>query len=164
MEAQAQGQERTNYERTWLEPAAADVWAHFLTVTHQLEQKLERHLQANHGLSHTQYEILVRLADSPDGAIRMSDLAENLVTAKSAVTYQVGKMCKAGLIERFACPLDARATYVRLTSDGEQLLSKVAPCHLDLVKRLVFADLTCEEANQLTEILSRWQKKLKAEE
>lgn len=152
------------YERQWLEPSAADVWEHFLNVTHQLEQKLERNLQATHGISHTQYEILVRLADSPNGAIRMSDLAENLVTAKSAVTYQVGKLCNAGIVERFSCTYDARATYVRLTEAGGTLLDQVAPKHLELVRQLVFEDLTCEEANQLTEILTRWQSRLKTAE
>lgn len=150
------------YERQWLEPSSADVWEHFLNVTHQLEQKLERNLQATHGISHTQYEILVRLADSPHGAIRMSDLAENLVTAKSAVTYQVGKLCNAGIVERFSCTYDARATYVQLTEAGQALLDQVAPKHLELVRQLVFEDLTCDEAIQLTEILTRWQSRLKS--
>ncbi|THV39516.1 MarR family winged helix-turn-helix transcriptional regulator [Glycomyces buryatensis] len=145
-----------NFQSRWLAPGVDDVWNQFLTVTHRLEHQIDRRLQDNHGITHTQYEILVRLADAPKHALRMSDLAERIVTAKSAVTYQIGKLADMGLVERHKCESDNRGVWVKLTDAGRERLEKAAPCILSLVRELFLDAITCDQADELNKLLETW--------
>lgn len=144
-------------EERWLTAPQARAWSQFIRTSQRLEQRLDRELKAAHDLSHTQYEILVRLAepDTPSGNVRMTDLAADLVTVKSAATYQIGQLVERGLVARVKCPDDARSTYVTLTDAGHELLEKVAPDHLSRVRDLFLDGLSDEELGTLTDVLDR---------
>ena len=145
-----------DFESQWLAPDVNAVWARFLNVTHRLEHQIDRRLQDHHGITHTQYEILVRLADSDDRAMRMSDLADSIVTAKSAVTYQVNRLSERGLVERNKCERDNRGTWVRLTPAGTECLEQAAPCILALVRELFLDAINCDQAADLDKLLQTW--------
>ncbi|WP_035735559.1 MarR family winged helix-turn-helix transcriptional regulator [Glycomyces arizonensis] len=149
-----------DFESRWLAPEVNAVWTQFLTVTHRLEQQIERRLQDYHGISHTQYEVLVRLADADGARLRMSELAERIVTAKSAATYQVKRLADMGLAETFKCEEDNRATWVVLTDAGRERLEETAPCILSLVRELFLDSLDCHQAAELTELLTTWSANL----
>ncbi|WP_199042164.1 MarR family winged helix-turn-helix transcriptional regulator [Glycomyces salinus] len=151
-----------SFEGRWLAPEVSGVWNQFLTVTHRLEQRIDRRLQDYHGITHTQYEILVRLADAERSALRMSDLAERIVTAKSAVTYQVNKLADMGLVERNKCDSDNRGTWVALTEPGRERLEQAAPCILSLVRELFLDSINCDQARELTKLLETWSANLDA--
>jgi DNA-binding MarR family transcriptional regulator len=145
-----------SFESRWLSPEVNAVWTQFLTVTHRLEHQIDRRLQEQHDLTHTQYEILVRLADAEHSAMRMSDLAERIVTAKSAVTYQVGKLGERGLVERSRCDSDGRGVWVTLTDEGRTRLEAAAPCILSLVRELFLDTMNCSQAAELSKLLGQW--------
>ncbi|WP_100446248.1 MarR family winged helix-turn-helix transcriptional regulator [Glycomyces xiaoerkulensis] len=149
-----------SFEGRWLSPEVNSVWNRFLTVTHRLEQRIDRRLQDFHGITHTQYEILVRLADAEDQAMRMGELAGRIVTAKSAVTYQVGKLGEMDLVERFKCEADSRGTWVKLTGAGRERLEQAAPCILSLVRELFLDSINCDQALELTKLLETWSANL----
>ncbi|WP_035699382.1 MarR family winged helix-turn-helix transcriptional regulator [Glycomyces tenuis] len=142
-----------DFESRWLSPEVNAVWTQFLTVTHRLEQRIERRLQEHHGISHTQYEIMVRLADADGDHLRMSELAERIVTAKSAVTYQAKRLADMGLVETHKCDHDNRATWVTLTAAGRGRLEEAGPCILSLVREVFLDSLDCDQATALTKIL-----------
>ena len=54
---------------------------------------------AEHGISLTEYEILVRLSESTGRRMRMALLADALCHSRSRVTHTVTRMEKAGLSE-----------------------------------------------------------------
>lgn len=149
-----------DFESRWLAPDVNAVWARFLHVTHRLEHQIDRRLQELHGITHTQYEILVRLADSEDRAMRMSDLADRIVTAKSAVTYQVNKLSDLGLAERHKCDRDNRGVWVKLTPAGLERLEEAAPCILSLVRELFLDAINCDQAAELDKLLGTWSDNL----
>ncbi|GIG68270.1 MarR family winged helix-turn-helix transcriptional regulator [Phytomonospora endophytica] len=144
-------------EERWLTEAQARAWSQFIRTSQRLEQRLDRDLKSGHDLSHTQYEILVRLADpgTATGNVRMSDLAADLVTAKSAATYQIGQLVERGLVARVKCAEDARTTYVTLTDAGRELLGRAAPDHLGRVRELFLDGLSAAELEMLTDALDR---------
>lgn len=144
-------------EERWLTASQARAWSQFIRTSQRLEQRLDRELKAAHDLSHTQYEILVRLAEpgTPTGNVRMTDLADDLVTVKSAATYQIGQLVDRGLVARVKCPDDARSTYVTLTDAGRELLDQVAPGHLSRVRDLFLDGLSPDELETLTDVLDR---------
>jgi DNA-binding MarR family transcriptional regulator len=149
-----------DFESRWLAPDVNAVWTRFLHVTHRLEHQIDRRLQDNHGLTHTQYEILVRLADADERAMRMSELADRIVTAKSAVTYQVNKLTEMGLVDRHKCDRDNRGTWVKLTPAGLERLEQAAPCILSLVRGLFLDAINCDQAEELDKLLGTWSDNL----
>lgn len=149
-----------DFESRWLAPEANAVWTRFLHVTHRLEHQIDRRLQEHHEITHTQYEILVRLADADESALRMSDLADRIVTAKSAVTYQVNKLSEMGLVDRHKCEYDNRGVWVKLTDAGRERLEQAAPCILSLVRALFLDAINCDQAAELDKLLGIWSDNL----
>ena len=57
-----------------------------------------------------------------------------------------------GLVERFPCPEDGRATNARLTETGWDAVVAAAPGHVATVRRNVLDPLTSEQVAQLRDI------------
>ena len=60
-------------ETRWLDAEEQQAWRTYLRAVRLLDEELRRGLE-QHGLSHPEYEILVRLSESPDLTLRMSEL------------------------------------------------------------------------------------------
>ena len=135
-------------EPRWLSAAEMRAWQAFLTAGALLDRRLDQQLRQEAGLSHAQYEILVRLAAAPGGELRMTDLAGALYT-KSGLTYQITQLEKAGLVCRGASPGDVRGVVAALTDAGRQRLAQAAPGHVAAVRALLIDVLT---ADQLTAV------------
>lgn len=135
----------------------AQAWSQFLRTSQRLEHQLDRALRSGHGVSHTQYEILVNLADpgTEHGNLCMTDLADRLATAKSAITYQVNQLVDRGLVERVKAAADQRNVIVRLTPEGLALLEEVAPAHLDRVRRWFIDQMAPGQLTELRDALER---------
>lgn len=146
----------------WLDQAEMAAWRAFLTTSHLLERRIEEHLKAAAGLTHPQYEILVRLAEAPGRRLRMTELAREVVVSKSALTYQVGGLEKAGLVERLTCPSDDRGVLARLTSAGADLLERVAPAHLEIVRDYLVDRLSRAELLAMTTAMRKTEEALRA--
>jgi DNA-binding MarR family transcriptional regulator len=101
---------------------------------------------AQHDLSAIEFEILLRLGRSPDGQLRMTDLAAQTSLTASGVTRVVDRLERSGLVARTACPSDRRSLYTVITTSGRKRLEGVLPGHLELIdewftSRLSPADL-----------------------
>ena len=129
-------------ETQWLSAAEMRAWQAFLAAGALLDRRLDQQLRQDAGLSHVQYEILVRLAAAPGGELRMTDLAGALYTSKSGLTYQVTQLEKAGLVARRSCPSDVRGVIAVLTEAGRRKLEQAAPGHVALVRELLIDVLT----------------------
>jgi DNA-binding MarR family transcriptional regulator len=90
---------------------------------------------AAHGISSADFEVLLRLARSPGGRLRMSDLAAQAGLSTSGVTRVVDRLERAALVGRQTCSSDRRVSYAVITGAGEGLLAEVVPPHLDDVQR-----------------------------
>lgn len=88
-----------------------------------------------HGLSIVEFEVLMRLARSPDRQLRMTDLAAQTSLSTSGVTRVVDRMERAGLLCRRACPEDRRSSFAVVTGAGMQRLHETLPGHLELIER-----------------------------
>ncbi|PZG17763.1 MarR family winged helix-turn-helix transcriptional regulator [Nonomuraea aridisoli] len=146
----------------WLDQTEMAAWRAFLTTSHLLERRIEEQLKATAGLTHPQYEILVRLAAAPGRRLRMTELAEGVVASKSALTYQVGRLEEAGLVERTTCPDDDRGVLAVLTPAGAELLEKVAPGHLEIVREYLIDRLSREELRAMTSAMRKTEAALRS--
>jgi len=129
----------------WLDDEEMRAWHAFLATSALLDRRLDQQLREEVDLSHLQYEILVRLSMAEGNALRMSDLADQLLNSKSGLTYQVSQLEKAGLVHRAPCTFDVRGVYAALTEKGLELLERAAPGHVALVRELLIDVLTREQ-------------------
>jgi DNA-binding MarR family transcriptional regulator len=136
-------------------------WRAFLSTSHLLERRIEEQLKATAGLTHPQYEILVRLADAPGRQMRMTELARGVVVSKSALTYQIGQLERAGLVERTTCPSDERGVLAVLTEAGVSCLERVAPGHLEVVRAYLIDRLTRGELETMTTAMCKTEQALR---
>ncbi|HEV7626520.1 MAG TPA: MarR family transcriptional regulator [Streptomyces sp.] len=144
----------------WLSEREMAAWRGFLQASNRVGHHLEQQLKDDSGLSHPQYEILVRLGDAPDGEIRMTELARSLITSKSGLTYQVGQLEKRGLVRRRSCNSDVRGVFAVLTNEGRRTLGDAAPGHVAAVREVLIDVLDAEELELLAKGLGRVARRL----
>ena len=128
-------------------------WRVFLRAHAQITRKLEADLLAEHDLPLPSYDVLLQLAESPGRRLRMTELADRVLLSRSGLTRLVDRLERERLVERAACPNDARGTHAVLTDAGLDRLRSAAPTHLRGVSEHVTSRLTHEELEQLRELM-----------
>jgi len=118
-----------------------------------LLRQLDRDLTA-HGLNGRDYEIMVELSEAPEHRLRMTDLADATSQSRSRLSHQITRMEKRGLVRRDDCEGDKRGTFAVLTKAGFDAIERVAPYHVEQVRRHYIDRLT---AAQQEEIRSAFQ-------
>ncbi|MEU7836378.1 MarR family transcriptional regulator [Nonomuraea sp. NPDC049129] len=148
-------------DTAWLDKTEMAAWRAFLSTSHLLERRIEEQLKAAAGLTHPQYEVLARLADAPGRQMRMTELARGVVVSKSALTYQIGQLEKAGLVERTTCPSDERGVLAVLTEAGVHCLERVAPGHVEVVRAYLIDRMTRGELETMTTAMRKTEQALR---
>lgn len=148
-------------EPRWLDVDEMAAWNAFVEAGNLVNRRVEQQLREQAGLSHPQYEILVRLSAAPEGEIRMSELAQLVVTSKSGLTYQVTQLEKAGLVGRRTCETDDRGVIASLTEAGRRKLEETAPGHVELVREHLIDVLDRDQLRALTDALGVVSRKLR---
>jgi len=82
----------------------------------------------------------------------MTGLASRTNATLPRLSHVVRRLEERGLVARFACPDDARATNVRLTSAGWDKVRETAPGHVANVRAHVIDALTPEQVGQMSAI------------
>ena len=148
-------------EPRWLDARERAAWEGFLAVSAILDRRLDQQLKNDAGLSHSQYEVLVRLSTVPDGELRMTELASAALTSKSGLTYQVAQLEKAGLVRRSSCAGDERGVVATLTEEGWRRLRAAAPGHVTIVRELFLDGLTHKQFAGLAEGIDALRQRLR---
>jgi DNA-binding MarR family transcriptional regulator len=139
----------------WLTAEEQRVWRRWLTLNAQLSATLQRELQDDAGLSTQDYEVLVHLTDSPEGRMRVTDLARLMQWERSRVSHHVTRMERRRLVQRVECAEDGRGAFVVITPQGRAAIEQAAPGHVNTVRRLVFDALTTEEVDAFATIIEK---------
>ncbi|MFQ6394462.1 MarR family winged helix-turn-helix transcriptional regulator [Nocardia sp. KC 131] len=134
----------------WLNEREMRTWQGFLAAGALVGREIEQQLKQE-GLSHTQYEVLVRLAAAPEGRLRMTELADALYTSKSGLSYQVTQLEKSDLVRREPCETDVRGVIAILTEHGRGRLEQIAPGHVATVRRVLIDMLTSEQQDAIAD-------------
>lgn len=122
----------------------------FTGLTNRFAAQFEQHR-----LSSVEFEVLLRLARSPQNRLRMTDLSGQTSLSTSGVTRVVDRMDREGLIRREACASDRRSSYAVITEAGIKRLEDVLPGHLDLMQQWFIGQLSPAELDQMMESLRR---------
>ena len=97
-------------------------WRLMLLTFARLSRRLDDELRSEHDLSLPEYEALLRIAESPNGRLRMSQLASEVELSKSGVTRLIDRLVDDGFVQRCQCSHDARGAEAVLTPDGQERL------------------------------------------
>src|SRR4051794_23769473 len=132
-------------ESPWLNEKQQRAWRGWLAVNARLPAALHKQLQEDSGLSLPDFDVLVKLTDTPDGKVRILALAHALGWERSRLSHHIKRMETRGLIEREECPDDGRGAFVALTTAGRAAIERAAPEHAKTVRNLVFDSLSDNE-------------------
>ena len=136
----------------WLSDEEQQVWRAFLGANKLVFEQLDRELQQGAGIPHAYYEILVRLSEAPERALRMSALADRSQSSRSRLSHAVSRLEENGWVVRRSCADDKRGQVAHLTDAGFAALAAAAPGHVESVRKHVFDPLTQEQQEQLRTI------------
>jgi DNA-binding MarR family transcriptional regulator len=140
-------------QRVWLTATQQRTWLNYIQVYLRLEYEMNRQLQADSGISLSDYTVMTALSQEPRRRLQSSRLATRIGWERSRLSHQLRRMETRGLVERIASESDGRATDAKLTPQGWRLLQSAAPKHVALVRSLFFADLDDRAADRLGDLL-----------
>src|SRR3954464_12399033 len=116
---------------------------------------VDAELPSEHGLGVTTYEVLMYLADAPDGRMRMHGLASSVLLSRSGLTRLVDRPDGEGYIQRQGRESGARGAWAVLTPAGRSKLTEARRTHLDGVRHHFLEHLSDEELDALGGVWER---------
>jgi DNA-binding MarR family transcriptional regulator len=136
----------------WLDTGEMAAWVRLAAVLELLPAALDAQLRRDAQLTHFDYYVLAMLSEAPGHTLRMTALAERTTASLARLSHVVQRLEARGLLERFPCPEDRRATNARLTAAGRDKVQQSAPGHVATVREYVIDALTGEQVAQLGQI------------
>ena len=101
-------------------------------------------------MSLPEYEILVQLSEAPGRRLRMSELADRVVSSRSRITHTVGRMEERGLVHREAVRRRRPRRLVRAHGRWLRTCSRrPRPGHVETCGRIMFDPLAPEDVDAL---------------
>jgi len=97
-----------------------------LETNARLSRKLGIELESSCELPLAWFDVLLQLRRSPDGHLKMNEIAEAIVHSSGGTTRLVDRIEEAGLVARQSCPSDRRAIHVAITETGNAKLDEGA--------------------------------------
>ena len=136
----------------WLTREELAAWVRLAAVVELLPGVLDSQLRRDAELTNFDYYVLAMLSEAPGRTLRMTALAGQTNATLPRLSHVVKRLEDRGLVERFPCPQDGRATNARLTEAGWRKVVAAAPGHVEAVREHVIDALTPEQIGQLTAI------------
>ena len=141
-------------QAAWVGPEAM-AWEGLLEAARRLRRGAEEALLEEFDLSISMLGITGRLSLAPARTLRQSALAEAMGLSLSRVSRVIDLLEQRGLLERRACPSDARATNVRLTRRGGSLTRRAQRSLAGYVQANFFDQLEPGEVETLAAVFTR---------
>jgi DNA-binding MarR family transcriptional regulator len=138
-----------------LDEAELAAWRGLLRVHAALVKELDAALEASHGLPLTSYEVLRSLRKSPDGKLRMAELAEHALLSRSGMTRLIDRLEREGMVGRTTCDKDGRGCYAVLTERGRAAVDEARATYVDVVRSSFVRHFSLDEMQELAGLLAR---------
>ncbi len=136
-------------------PLEQAAWGGLLGTHGRLLKAIDANLQQRHGISHVQFEALLRLSWTPDRRMRIQDLAEQSILSPSGMSRAVARLEQLGYVERTPAAEDGRGAYAVLTGAGSQQFEAALRTHVAFVRAAFLDELADDELEQLAGVWRR---------
>ena len=120
-----------------------------------LWDRINTRLHQEHDLSLAFFESLYFIGHSPDGSLRVGDLARALRITVGATSKLVDRIEATGLIRRELDAHDRRASRVALTDAGRQRLAGASTSYTAELASVLDATLSADEQHLLHNLIRR---------
>ena len=130
-------------------------WVRFLRAHAATTRELGARLEADHGLTMSDYDVLIQLYFAEGHAMRRVDIARQVLLTASGITRLLDGLERCGLVAKKACASDARVSYAVLTEEGVRKVEAARDTHLADVEELFGSRFSPQEREQLGELLGR---------
>jgi DNA-binding MarR family transcriptional regulator len=143
-----------------LPPEKRAAWLGFLRAHAAVVKGLDADLIANFGIPLSAFHVLFGVAQSEEGFLRMSEVAEQARLSPSRASRVVSELERRGLLERRPCSSDTRVVYAAITDAGRALAAKLERIHFEGIERRFFSALSGAQVAALAEL---WPRVLEAQ-
>ncbi|MFO7572017.1 MAG: MarR family winged helix-turn-helix transcriptional regulator [Gaiellaceae bacterium] len=135
--------------------SAIQAFAGLLRAHATATRQLNAQLVGEHGLTLSDYEVLLRLGRAPDRRMRRVDLADQVLLTASGITRLLDGLESAGYVERGSCDADRRVVYAVLTDAGLAKLRSASMSHVEQIDALFGERLDETELAELADLLQK---------
>jgi DNA-binding MarR family transcriptional regulator len=139
------------HPRTELEPGRADalrLWSAVASAHAALDELLDADRDCP-VLGSDAVEVLLPLAEAPEGRLRMHELAMRSHLTPSGLTRRIDRLIDDGLVARDRCGSDRRGAYAVLTERGRAELQQALPHHARILGEMIAARLDAAAVDRL---------------
>jgi len=144
----------------WLTPAEESAWRKYIVASRRMYEALDEDL-ISHGLSLSDYEILVHLSDAKDRSLRMSELADKTILSRSRLSHRIKYMEGKGWVERQKCASDKRGTWAVMTTKGWNTIVKAAPDHVASIRKRFIDQISKADQANIASIFEKVESNLR---
>lgn len=130
-------------------------WIRFLRAHAAVTRQLSARLEAGHGLTLSDFDVLVQLFHAEGHRLRRIDLARSVLLTASGITRLLDGLERAGWVAKERCASDGRVTYAVLTEDGLEKVTAARASHLGDIEELFGSQFSPAEKTTLDELLAR---------
>ena len=110
-----------------------DRWNELETEHARVREALEHRLQREHRLSLSEFEVLRRLSEAPEGHRRIQELAEEIHLSQSALSRLVQRLEDDGFVSRTVCDHDRRGVFACVTDAGRKAQADAHPTQVSVL-------------------------------
>jgi len=142
-------------EHEFLEPDEWESWGAVMLLNRLASQDLDVQLRSDHGLSLSEFDVLITLYNAAEQRLGMSALAERALLSPAGTTHLVTRLERDGLVRREVDPTDGRKWFTVLTDAGDQALRRARPTHNAALRGTFLAVTTPAERRTLQRL---WQR------
>jgi DNA-binding MarR family transcriptional regulator len=136
-------------------PLHLEAWIGFLRSHAAITRQLNVDLLNEHGLTLSDYEVLLYLIRAEDGMMRRVDLAESVLLTASGITRLLDGLERAGYVEKASCKSDARVSYAKITVAGRETFKAASVTHRAGIEELFTGRFSESELASLAMLLGR---------
>ena len=103
------------------------------------------------GVTHHQVQIL-RILETAAEPLAQGSIGDHILVSRANLSGLISRLVRSKLVRRRSLAKDRRVVLVDLTDAGRQVLHAVRPLR-ETVESILFADLTPDETDRLTDLL-----------
>lgn len=130
-------------------------WRSLLRLYSTVMRTIDKELQHAHGLSNTEYGVLVILVTAPNRSLRLGELAIRNMGSPSGISRIVDRLAALGLVERQPDSQDRRGAHAMLTDAGVRKLRALQVTHHRVAREFFLGRLDKRELRRFVEIAER---------
>lgn len=141
-------------------PDELRAWRRFIETTDRVGAEIAARLQADSGLSPSDYSVLLALHEAPAHRLRPSALADAIGWERSRLSHHLARMERRALITREDCATDSRGSEIVLTDAGADAFRRSNPPHLRAIREVFVAALSPEQLGALDDAVAALGRRL----